>query len=129
MTNSAMPTVGGTSAMANVEPMHSAVKSRRNGIRRPPRSEIAPRIGDTTALSPTLSATDTPSKTPPSRGPNWLFRYSPIAPDTTAKLKMVFAKSYKDQAAGTIARPLGVRAARPRARDAGTGDEVALATG
>ena len=43
-------------------------------------------------------------------------RYRPIAPDTTAKLKIVLAKSYRDQAAGTIARPLGVRPARPRGR-------------
>ena len=38
-----------------------------------------------------------------------------MAPDTTAKLKIVFAKSYRAHAAGTMARPLGVRAARPRA--------------
>ena len=37
-----------------------------------------------------------------------------MAPDTTAKVKMVLAKSYSAQAAGTIARPLGVIAARPR---------------
>jgi hypothetical protein len=60
--------------MKSVEVMHSAVNSSRNGIRRPPRSEIAPRIGDTSALTPTLSATDTPSSTAPSRGPNWSFR-------------------------------------------------------
>ena len=47
-------------------------------------------------------------------------RYSPIAPDTTAKLKIVFAKSYSDQAAGTTARPLGVRPARPPGAGRGT---------
>jgi hypothetical protein len=51
-----------------------------------------------------------------------------MAPDTTAKLKMVFAKSYKAHEAGTIARPLGVRAPRPRARFAGPTDGAALAT-
>jgi hypothetical protein len=77
---------------------------------------------------PTLSATDTARSTPPSRGPNWSLRYKPIAPETTAKLKIVFAKSYRDHAVGTIARPLGVRPARPRARDAGPVDGAALAT-
>jgi hypothetical protein len=61
-----------------------------------------------------------------------LTRYSPIAPETTANEKMVFAKSYSAHDAGTIARPLGVRAARPRR--AGAGDAVppvvaALVTG
>ncbi len=59
-------------------------------------------------------------------------RYSPIAPDTTAKLKIVFAKSYRDQAIGTIARPLGVNPARPRAGPpvevAGPGGGAAWAT-
>ena len=104
--------------MKNVAPMHSAVKTSRNGIRRPPRSEMAPRIGDTSALMPTLIAIATDSRTLPSRSPNWsLTRYRPIAPDTTAKLKIVLAKSYSDQATGTIERPLGVSPARPR-RDA-----------
>jgi hypothetical protein len=40
----------------------------------------------------------------------------------------VLAKSYSDHAAGTIARPLGVRAARPRSLDAGPTDGAALAT-
>ena len=53
--NRATPRTGGTSAMKNVAPMHSAVKNSRNGIRRPPRSENAPRIGDTRALMPTLT--------------------------------------------------------------------------
>ena len=42
-----------------------------------------------------------------------------MAPDTTAKLKIVLAKSYRAHAAGTIARPLGVRPARPRALGVG----------
>ncbi len=122
------PSSGVKSAMKNVAPMHSAVKPSRYGIRRPPRSENAPRIGDTSALMPTLIATATASSTPPSRSPNRSLRYSPIAPDTTAKLKIVFAKSYSDQAAGTIARPDGVRPARPRALVAGPTDGAALAT-
>ena len=93
--NRATPTIGGTSAMKNVAPMHSAVKNRRNGIRRPPRSENAPRIGDTSALRPTLTTIAIESTTLPSRSPNWLslIRYRPIAPDTTANEKIVFAKS------------------------------------
>jgi hypothetical protein len=37
--------------------MVSTVKKSRNGSRRPPRSLIAPRTGETRALSPTLTAT------------------------------------------------------------------------
>ena len=48
-----------------------------------------------------------------------------MAPDTTAKLKIVFAKSYSDQATGTMARPLGVRPARPPGR--GRRDRAAAA--
>ena len=55
-------------------------------------------------------------------------RYSPIAPDTTAKLKIVLAKSYSAQDAGTIARPLGVIPPRPRRRGAGPLDGGELAT-
>jgi hypothetical protein len=51
-----------------------------------------------------------------------------MAPDTTAKLKIVLAKSYRAHEAGTIARPLGVKAARPRALGAGPTDGAALAT-
>ena len=43
--------------MKNVAPMHSAVKNSRNGIRPAPRSENAPRIGETRALMPTLTTT------------------------------------------------------------------------
>ena len=104
--------------MKNVATMHMAVKNRRNGIRPPPRSEKAPRIGDTRALMPTLTTIAIDSSALPSRSPNWrsLTRYSPIAPDTTANEKIVFAKSYSAHEAGTIARPVGVSPARPRAR-------------
>ena len=128
MMNRTRPSTAGTLAMKKVAAMHCTVKSRRKGIRRPPRSDRAPRIGDTIALMPTLTATDTASNTPPSRRPNWSVRYSPMAPDTTAKLKIVLAKSYRAHDAGTMARPLGVRAPRPRARFAGPTDGAALAT-
>ena len=98
--NRTSPIAGGTFAMKKVATMHSAVNSSRNGMRRPPRSDSAPRIGETIALIPTLSANAAANSKPPSRRPNWSFRYSPIAPDTTAKLKIVLAKSYSAQAAG-----------------------------
>ena len=40
--------------MNAVGTMHIAVNANRNGRRRPPRSETAPRTGETTALSATL---------------------------------------------------------------------------
>ncbi len=55
-----------------------------------------------------------------------------MAPDTTANEKMVLAKSYNAHEAGTIARPLGVSPARPRARpgaDPGPWGGAALVTG
>ncbi len=56
--------------MKKVATMHNAVKNSRNGIRRPPKSEIAPRIGDTRALMPTLTMIATERSTLPSRSPN-----------------------------------------------------------
>ena len=124
--------IGGTSAMKNVVPTHTAVKNSRNGIRPEPRSDSAPRIGDTSALSPTLATTAIDSRTFPSRSPNWasLTRYRPIAPDTTANEKIVLAKSYSAHETGTIVRPLAVIPARPRPRtgeDPGS-DGAALVT-
>ena len=52
--------------------MHSAVKNSRNGIRRPPRSLSAPRIGETIALRATLTATAIETTSLPSRSPNRL---------------------------------------------------------
>ena len=69
--NSATPMTGGTSAMKNVAAMHSAVNASRNGIRRPPRSENAPRIGETRALMPTLMTIASDRTRLPSRSPNW----------------------------------------------------------
>ena len=93
--------------------MHSAVNPSRNGIRRPPRSENAPRTGDTAALMPTLITIASDSTTLPSRSPNWasLIRYSPIAPDTTANENIVFAKSYRVQAPCATGRRFGSRVA------------------
>ncbi len=124
--------IGGTSAMKNVVATHRAVKNSRNGIRPDPRSDSAPRIGETIALSPTLATTAIDSRTLPSRSPNWasLTRYSPIAPDTTANEKIVLAKSYSAHETGTIVRPLAVIPARPRPRTGGGpgSDGAALAT-
>ncbi len=52
MMNRTRPNTAGTLAMKKVAAMHCTVKSRRKGIRRPPRSDSAPRIGDTIALMP-----------------------------------------------------------------------------
>ena len=67
---------------------------------------------------PTLMTIESDRSTLPSRSPNCrsLTRYSPMAPDTTAKLKIVLAKSYRDQATGTRAWPLGVRPRSPPGR-------------
>ena len=96
--------------------MHRTVNARRNGSRRPPRSESAPRIGDTIALSPTLTTIPRLRRKLPFFSPNWFVSvsHSPIAPETTAKLKIVLAKSYRAHAAGTRALPDGVSAASDR---------------
>ena len=62
------------------------VKNRRNGRRRPPRSDSAPRIGETSALRPTLIAIASPWTSWPSPGPKRELdvSQSPIAVDTTA---------------------------------------------
>src|SRR5215207_10832618 len=88
-----------------------AVKTSRYGNRRPSRSLTAPRIGDTIALSRTLAAAATPNQNCPSAGPRRSMVHRPIAYDTTEYVKIVLARSYRAQAAGTTARPLGVRAA------------------
>jgi hypothetical protein len=68
--NRARPSSGATSAMKNVVAMHSSVKNSRNGMRPGPRSEKAPRIGDTSALMPTLITTAIDNRALPSRSPN-----------------------------------------------------------
>jgi hypothetical protein len=81
--------------MSAVGTTQRTVKNNRNGSRLPPRSLSAPRIGETTALRPTLTATATLKNRLPSRGPNrsGLISHRPIAPDTTANEKIVLAKS------------------------------------
>ena len=93
--------------MNAVGTMHSEVKNSRYGIRRPPRSVRAPRIGETRALSPTLTTTATLRMKLPSRSPNRpsATSHRPIAQDTTANEKIVFAKSYSAHATATRARP------------------------
>ena len=95
MMNRTRPANAPVLPMNAVGMMHRIVKKSRYGIRRPARSEIAPRIGETMAFSPTLTRIATLRRTLPSRSPNtpgWTSQ-RPIAPDTTTKLQMVFAKS------------------------------------
>ncbi len=70
MMNRIRPTAGATSAMKNVLPMHSSVKASRNGMRRPPRSEMAPRNGEIAAFKPTLATMASENSRFPSRSPN-----------------------------------------------------------
>ena len=74
----------GTNAIAAVETTHRPVKKSRNGRRRPPRSETAPRTGDTRAFSPTEAAFAMPNQNWPSDGPRRSTVQRPIAYDTTA---------------------------------------------
>ena len=77
------------------------------------RSEMAPRIGETRAFRPTETATAIDRKRLPSRAPNSSTRHRPMAFETTAKLKIVFAKSYSDQATGRVpGRTASVRPGR-----------------
>ena len=76
--------------------MHISVNSSRNGSRRPPpRSDSAPRIGDTTALMPTLTTIARLKASCPVAGPNCsgLTSHRPIAYEITTNEKIVFAKS------------------------------------
>ena len=84
--NSAAPTRAGDGPMSTVGAMVSTVKNSRNGRRRPPRSLSAPRIGETSALSPTLIAIAMPWTSWPRPWPNRLSSVShrPMAVDTTA---------------------------------------------
>ena len=82
-----------TKPIAAVDPTASAVKKARNGFRRPTRSLIAPRIGETRALTSTEALTATVNQNRPGPSPRNLMLQRLIAKETTAKLKMVFAKS------------------------------------
>src|SRR3954447_24286712 len=106
--NSSVPRSGPLSPMTAVGATHSAVNASRNGSRRPPRSDSAPRTGETMAFTPTLIRTARPSTSCPVAGPNRASSIShrPIAPDTIANEKMVFAKSYRVHAAWARGRRL-----------------------
>jgi hypothetical protein len=82
----AAPTSAGDGPMNAVGITVKAVKNSRNGIRRPPRSLSAPRIGETSALMPTLIAIARPTTSWPGPWPNRLSAVShrPIAVETTA---------------------------------------------
>src|SRR5829696_780406 len=99
--NSRRPPIGPATAITSVGAMANDVNASRNGSRCPPRSDSAPRIGDTIALMPTLTATDTLKASWPTAGPNWSGRMShrPMAYERTANEKIVLAKSYSAQAA------------------------------
>ncbi len=62
------------------------VKKSRNGRRRPPRSLSAPRIGETRAFKPTLTAIAIPWMSCPGPWPKRVsaVSHSPIAVDTIA---------------------------------------------
>ena len=81
------PTNAGLWPMSAVGTMQSSVKNSRYGRRRPPaRSLSAPRIGETRALIPTLTAIATLNANGPLAFPNCVSSTShrPIAYDTTA---------------------------------------------
>ena len=89
------PTTAGVGPMIADGTMVSTVNRNRNGMRRPSRSESAPRSGETRALMPTLTAIVMPRTSWPRPGPNRSSEVShrPMAVDTTAYEKIVFAKS------------------------------------
>ena len=116
--------------------MHSAVNASRNGSRRPPRSESAPRTGDTRALIPTLTMIAMLRTACPVAAPNRASSVShrPIAPDTTANEKIVFAKSYSAHAPFDRVRRFGSVAAAwsdwiAGAVDADIGERLSLVVG
>src|SRR3954468_6970388 len=113
--NSSTPRTGPLMPITAVGPMHSAVKASRNGRRRPPRSESAPRTGDTIALSPTLTMIAIDSTACPVAAPNResAVSHSPMVLDTIANEKIVFAKSYSAHDAFARVRRLGSAAAGP----------------
>ena len=79
--------------MTAVAATDTRVNAARKGLRRPARSLIAPRIGDTSALSSTEALTATVNHRIPGPSPRNRMLHRLIANDTTAKLKIVLAKS------------------------------------
>ena len=108
-----------TRPMASVPMMHSAVKTARNGLRRPTRSLIAPRMGETIAFTSTEPLTATVNQNVPGPSPRKRIVHRLIAKLTIAKLKIVFAKSYRAQARASIELPDRVRLPSPRHQVAG----------
>ena len=84
--NRIAPTTAGLGPMSELGMIVRTVKNNRNGSRRPPRSDSAPRNGETRALRPTLIAMATPWMSWPGPAPNRASEVShrPIAVDTTA---------------------------------------------
>ena len=82
-----------TRPMSAVGTMVRTVKKRRNGLRLPVRSLMAPRIGETMALTRTEANTAQPNQRWPSVSPRKLVAHRLMAKLTIAKLKIVFAKS------------------------------------
>ena len=106
--------------------MHRAVKTARNGLRRPTRSLIAPRMGETIAFTSTdRSRRREPERAGPSPRKRIVHRL--MAKLTIAKLKIVFAKSYSAQARASIELPDRVRLPSPRHQVAGARAVTAVA--
>ena len=82
-----------TRPITAVPTMQATVKTARNGLRRPTRSLIAPRIGDTAALMRTEMLRAAVNQNVPSASPRKRIAQRLIAKLTIAKLKIVFAKS------------------------------------
>ncbi len=69
------------------------MKTARNGLRRPTRSLMAPRTGETIAFSRTDTLTAAVNQKVPGPSPRKRMVHRLIAKLTMAKLKIVFAKS------------------------------------
>ena len=93
--------------------MHATVKKARKGLRRPTRSLIAPRTGETIALSSTETLTAAVNQNVPLASPRNRMAHRLIAKLTMAKLKIVFAKSYSAQASASTELPERVRPPSP----------------
>ena len=82
-----------TKPMNRVGTMQRAVKTARNGFRRPVRSLIAPSTGETAALIRTEALTAKVNQNCPPASPRNSVAHRPIAKLTMAKEKIVLAKS------------------------------------
>jgi hypothetical protein len=82
-----------TTPIASVGTMQAAVKTRRYRFLPPVRSDMAPRTGETAALSATDRLPATVKRKVPFVSPRKRIAHGPMAKLTIAKLKIVFAKS------------------------------------